>query len=87
MLSGIQNEQCAGYTLETLQQAAAIGKAAGLHYVYQGNVPDAGGKDTVCYLCGAMLADRSGARLHVNDIVNDVCPEYGAPVAGIGMSA
>ena len=73
--------------LKTLQRAVAIGKEAGLRYVYQGKVPGAGGENTTCYQCGARLIDRYGPNLRANHIVNGKCPECGTLVAGIGISA
>ena len=37
--------------LESMQRAEEIGKAAGLHYVYLGNVPGTDGENTYCYSC------------------------------------
>lgn len=46
--------------LSTLERARNIGQAAGLHYVYLGNVDVEGGEDTVCPRCGAVAVERSG---------------------------
>lgn len=50
---------------ETLRRAAALGKQAGLHYVYAGNLPGRTGKleDTVCPGCGETLVARHGYRI------------------------
>ena len=40
-------------------RAAAIGKAAGLRYVYEGNVPGEKGENTYCHGCGALLVEPS----------------------------
>lgn len=71
--------------LATLQRAAAIGRAAGLRYVYQGNLPGRGGENTVCHHCGAALIERYGFRLRSNHVRDGCCPHCGTPVAGVGM--
>jgi pyruvate formate lyase activating enzyme len=47
---------------EDLLQAAEIGRAAGLHYIYAGNLPGMVGQweDTRCPQCGETLITRSG---------------------------
>jgi pyruvate formate lyase activating enzyme len=68
----------------TLQQAAEIGKEAGLRYLYQGNVP--GESNTVCHACGHLLIRRSFLRTVENTVRPDsTCPECGTPVSGVGM--
>ena len=70
----------------TLAAAYEIGKAAGLHYVYMGNVPGEGGENTHCHQCGTLLIERLGFRVRRNTIRNNQCPECQTPVSGIGMS-
>jgi pyruvate formate lyase activating enzyme len=70
----------------TLRRAAAIGRDAGLRYVYLGNVPGAG-EDTTCPSCGALLVARRGNELVENRIAAGRCRGCGAEVAGVGMSA
>jgi AmmeMemoRadiSam system radical SAM enzyme len=52
-------------TPATLLRAAAIGEAAGLHYIYAGNLPGRVGKyeDTRCPRCQATLIRRIGYRI------------------------
>lgn len=53
---------------ETLHRAREIGMAAGLWYVYCGNIPGRGGEDTYCPGCGRKIIERIGfnvARLEV----------------------
>jgi pyruvate formate lyase activating enzyme len=47
---------------EDLMRAAEIGKAAGLHYIYAGNLPGRVGdlEDTRCHKCGTTLIHRYG---------------------------
>jgi pyruvate formate lyase activating enzyme len=72
--------------LETLRRAGEIGRAAGLRYVYEGNVPGEPGEDTNCWQCGALLIDRYGFHVRANRIHNGCCPDCGAAVDGIGMN-
>jgi pyruvate formate lyase activating enzyme len=71
--------------LETLQRAEEIGRAAGLRYVYLGNVPGEKSESTHCYSCGRMLIERMGYRIVANVIKNSKCPHCGAQIAGFGL--
>ena len=71
--------------LETMQRAEAIGKAAGLHYVYPGNVPGSRSESTFCHHCGRMLIERLGYQIAANHAVDAKCPDCGTQVAGVGM--
>lgn len=68
----------------TLHRAAAIGRQAGLLYVYEGNVPDAG-EDTCCPQCGRVLVSRRNLHLHSNHLVDGKCPDCRTKLHGIGM--
>jgi pyruvate formate lyase activating enzyme len=70
----------------TLRRAGEIGRAAGLRYVYQGNVPGDGGENTRCYRCQALLVERYGFAVRQNRIHNNQCPDCGMKVDGLGMS-
>ncbi len=70
--------------LESLQRAEAIGKAAGLHYVYLGNVPGTDGENTYCYKCHTKLIGRIGYRITANHIKDSKCPNCGTTIAGFG---
>ena len=69
----------------TLQRARDIGLAAGLHYVYEGNVPGAGGEQTRCPACSALLIERHGFTLLANHIRKGACPKCHTRIAGIGL--
>jgi pyruvate formate lyase activating enzyme len=69
----------------TLQKAREIGLAAGLHYVYEGNVPGAGGENTRCPSCSALLIERYGFTIITNRISKGACPDCGTKIAGIGL--
>ena len=71
----------------TLERAREIGLAAGLRYVYTGNVRDAVGGTTWCPGCGEALVVRDGyairqARLAVDDAGRASCPHCGQGVPG-----
>ena len=70
----------------TLRRAVEIGRAAGLRYVYEGNVPGEKGENTYCHRCKALLIERYGFRLLQNRISKGACPDCGAKVDGVGMS-
>ncbi len=72
--------------LRTLSMARDIGLAAGLRYVYMGNVPGQGGENTFCHHCGHLLIERRGFFVSRNAIENDGCPQCRTPVYGLGMS-
>lgn len=71
----------------TLEKAYEIGRKAGLHYIYMGNVPGQGGESTYCHQCHALLVERSGFCVSRNLIKAGVCPQCHTPVHGIGMTA
>ena len=54
----------------TLEGAYEIGKQAGLHYIYIGNLPGCGKENTVCQECGHLLIERMGYQLGQYNIVN-----------------
>jgi len=72
--------------LDILRRARDIGLAAGLRYVYEGNVPGEGGENTYCYQCGELLIERYGFAVIRNRIRDAACPACGAHIDGLGMS-
>jgi pyruvate formate lyase activating enzyme len=70
----------------TLQRAREIGCAAGLRYVYEGNVPGKGGENTWCPSCSALLIERYGFTIGINRVSNGACPVCGVAIAGIDMN-
>jgi pyruvate formate lyase activating enzyme len=73
-----------GTPVETLRKARQIGIAAGLRYVYEGNRPGEGGENTYCPDCSIPLIKRYGFSISSNKILNGICPECGAAIAGTG---
>ncbi len=72
---------------ETLIRAARIGEAAGLKYVYAGNLPGCVGKyeHTFCHHCGTLLVERHGYMILKNRLTlnQGCCPSCGTVVPGI----
>lgn len=68
--------------LSTLRRAREIGLAAGLKYVYLGNVPGEG-EDTRCPSCGEPLIRRHGFYVLENRLVEGRCPSCGEAIPGV----
>jgi pyruvate formate lyase activating enzyme len=66
----------------TLRRAYEIGKAAGLRYVYMGNVPGVKEESTFCHHCGELLIERIGYTIRTNKTKNSKCPACETAVAG-----
>lgn len=71
--------------VETLRKARDIGLAAGLRYVYEGNVPGAGGENTCCPSCSSLLIRRYGYIIQSNRVARGTCPDCGTAIAGVGL--
>jgi pyruvate formate lyase activating enzyme len=70
----------------TLLRAAEIGRAAGLRYVYAGNLPGstANLEDTHCPSCGGTLISRRGFRVLGNRLAaGGKCPDCGTAIPGV----
>lgn len=63
--------------LATLRRAREIGRGAGLHYVYLGNVSEPGGEDTLCPECGTLLLGREGFAVTGTATAGGTCPTCG----------
>jgi len=70
---------------ETLLRAYDLGKAAGLRYVYPGNVRDGVGKreSTFCPSCGKLLIRRRGFLVEENRMKGGACPFCQERIAGV----
>lgn len=70
---------------DTLLRAYDIGREAGLHFVYAGNVPGAVGdrESTRCPGCDALLIERRGFTVLANRMQGGACPDCGRPVPGL----
>jgi len=62
----------------TLERAYDIGRAAGLKFVYLGNVPGHEAENTVCYSCGNLNVARSGYETQIVGLVGSKCKHCGA---------
>ena len=67
-----------------LRQAREIGYEEGLRFVYNGNIPGAGGENTVCPACQTVLIKRLGFRIEDNFLTNDGrCPSCEESLEGV----
>jgi pyruvate formate lyase activating enzyme len=71
--------------IRILERAYEIGKAAGLNYVYLGNVPGMKSESTFCYKCGRLLIERIGYRIAANNIKAGQCPDCKVQIAGVDL--
>lgn len=71
--------------LATLHRAREIGYAAGLHYVYEGNVPGSGGEDTLCPQCGETVIRRYGFFIERMALRAGRCAHCGTAIEGVGL--
>ena len=69
----------------TLEKAYAIGKEAGLAYVYLGNVPGHASESTLCPKCGQTVMDRRGFATRKTGLQAGCCAGCGAGIAGYGL--
>jgi pyruvate formate lyase activating enzyme len=67
----------------TLTRARRIAVAAGLRYVYTGNVHDLDGGQTRCPSCGEAVIRRDGYRLLHYDVRDGACGRCATPIAGV----
>ena len=68
-----------------LLRAAEIGREAGLHFVYAGNLPGRVGRweNTYCASCDELLVERSGFTVLRNRVTNGSCPKCLCVVPGV----
>ncbi len=63
--------------IKTLERAAGIGRAAGLRFVYVGNVQGHPGRHTVCPSCGRTVIQRSGTKTVSPGVREGLCAACG----------
>ncbi|MBN1672810.1 MAG: AmmeMemoRadiSam system radical SAM enzyme [Kiritimatiellae bacterium] len=68
---------------ETLSKARAIAQAAGLHYVYIGNVMVEDSATTYCPGCRKRLIQRRGYQVLEQRLAGNRCPDCGTEIYGI----
>ncbi len=76
-------------SVDTLLRAHRIGKAAGLKFVYPGNIAGRVGdlENTACPKCGATLIRRQGFYVRENRMHGDKCPDCGTVIPGVWEAA
>jgi pyruvate formate lyase activating enzyme len=67
----------------SIHRAAELGRAAGLRYIYSGNLPGDLGENTFCSHCGRMLIGRRGFTVVTRDLDAGSCPGCGTRLDGI----
>jgi pyruvate formate lyase activating enzyme len=68
--------------VDTLRRARRIARAAGLRYVYTGNVHDADGDTTLCPSCSAAVIERDWYEILATNLKGSACGSCGTPIAG-----
>jgi pyruvate formate lyase activating enzyme len=71
--------------VESLLEACRIGKEAGLHYVFTGNVPGQSLESTYCPKCKKKLIERFGFMVRKNLVKDGKCPSCETEIAGVGI--
>lgn len=66
-----------------LEKAREIALAAGIKYVYIGNVPNHPAENTYCPKCKKIVVERKGFAILQNNIVNNCCKFCGERIAGV----
>jgi len=69
----------------TLVHTAEIGRKAGLHFVYAGNLPGRVGRyeNTYCPTCDELLVERSGYSILQNSMTHGSCPHCHDNIPGV----
>jgi pyruvate formate lyase activating enzyme len=69
----------------TLLRGCEIGRDAGLHYVYAGNIPGRVGRweNTYCPSCDTAVVERFGFQVRHNGLRDGCCPRCGTRIPGI----
>jgi pyruvate formate lyase activating enzyme len=70
-------------SIDQLERARALGMAAGLRYVYLGNVPGHPWANTYCHRCGRLLIERYALDVVGNALREGTCPECGERLPGV----
>jgi pyruvate formate lyase activating enzyme len=70
----------------TLERALRIGREAGLHYVYVGNLPGHDSESTRCPSCGTTVIRRHGYHTEIVALRHGACARCGTTIAGVEMA-
>ena len=84
--SAVFVEKFATHALKTLERCKSIADAAGLHFVYIGNVPGHKAENTWCPKCHRLLIERIGFMIRENHVVNGHCSYCQQPIPGVWAS-
>lgn len=71
--------------VDTIERACAIGKEAGLNYVYAGNVPGHASESTFCPNCGREVISRAGFAIRWSNLDGNRCGACGTRLPLIGV--
>ena len=69
--------------VSSLETARDTAMAAGLHYVYVGNVPGHEGENTFCPNCGKRIIHRIGFMVSETHLADGACNACGHPIPGL----
>jgi len=69
--------------VSTLEKARDIARAAGIRFVYIGNVPAHVAESTYCYNCGSLIIERRGFTILKNTLKEGTCGVCKAKVPGV----
>ena len=69
--------------METMHRARDMARAAGLQYVYLGNILEEGAADTLCPKCGRLLVRRRGFTVLENNLREGQCPACRTKIYGV----
>ena len=67
--------------VSTLERGVGLGKAAGLRFVYVGNVQDHIARHTTCPDCGRTVIERSGRAVNLRGVESGRCAACGTDLA------
>jgi pyruvate formate lyase activating enzyme len=70
-------------SVSCLERARAIGREAGLRFVYLGNVPGHPSDNTTCPSCGMLLIQRCGLAVLQNRLEDGCCPRCRTVIPGV----
>ena len=71
---------------DTIFGALEIGKAAGLKYLYAGNLPAGRYENTYCPTCGELVIERSGFSSRLTGLEGSKCRKCGADLNVVGRA-
>ena len=66
-----------------LTRAREIALAAGIKYVYIGNVPGLEAQNTICHQCGEIIAERKDFSVLLKNFENGTCKKCGEKIPGV----